>query len=243
MTDDFRTRIYERYFTTTYGEASPATEAAFRLAEPALRELLLPYLPADRGARIADVACGIGYALEMLRNAGYANAVGIDLSAEQVEVARRRQLPVERAEALAFLREREGHWDALLALDFLEHLRRDELFEFLDAARFALKPGGRLVIKTPNALSPLASRFRWRDLTHELVYSEHSLRQAFVTCGLRTVTIVGERFRPLTAKAWARSWVAGALRARWRLDLVAELGSEDLRTPLEFNLIAVAERP
>ena len=238
----FRERIYSRYFTTTYGETSPGDEASFALAIPALRDLLLPHLPAARDAFIADAACGIGYALAMLQKSGYTHVVGIDLSEEQVEVAKGKGLPVERAEAIAWLSARPGELDAVLALDFAEHLTRDELLAFLDACRSALKPGGRVVIKTPNALSPLASRFRWRDLTHELVYSEHSIRQAFLTCDLVPVAIVGERFRPLTWKARVRGWVAGAMRGIWRLYLVAELGSEDLRTPLEFNLIAVAEK-
>ena len=238
----FRERIYARYFTTTYGGTSPSDEAAFALAVPALADLLLPHLPPSRDAFIVDAACGIGYALAMLQRAGYSRAVGIDLSEEQVEVARSKGMPVERAEAIAWLTARPGQLDAVLALDFAEHLTRDELLAFLDACRTALKPGGRVVIKTPNALSPLASRFRWRDLTHELVYSEHSLRQAFLTCDLAPVAIVGERFKPLTLKARVRGWVAGAMRALWRLYLVAELGSEDLRTPLEFNLIAVAEK-
>lgn len=238
----FRDRIYARYFTTTYGETSPGDEASFRLAMPALRDILLPHLPRARDAFIVDVACGIGYALAMLRQEGFSRAVGIDLSEEQVSVAQARGLPVERAEAIGWLAARPGQLDAVLALDFAEHLTRDELLAFLDACRTALRPGGRIVIKTPNALSPLASRFRWRDLTHELVYSEHSLRQAFLTCELTPVAIVGEKFRPLTLKARVRGWAAGAMRAVWRLYLVAELGSEDLRTPLEFNLIGVAEK-
>jgi len=243
MSKGYRERVYARYYSTTFSAANPADDDAYRSAARILRQIVLPWLPADRGAAVLDVACGIGFTVAMLRAAGYAAVTGIDLSPEQVAVARGRGLPVLEADAFAHLAERPGAYDAILAFDFIEHLDRDELLRFLDLARAALRPRGRLLVKTPNANSPLAARMRWLDLTHECIFTDRSLRAAFLTCGLTPVAVTGERWRPFTPGGWVRAVVAALLHALWRLYLVADLGAEGRGLPVEFDLIGVAERP
>lgn len=207
-----------------------------------LRQVLLPHLPEDRSAVILDAACGIGYAVGMLEDSGYSNVHGVDLSREQVEVAQAHGLPVEIGDAFDVLSRRASQFDVVLALDFIEHLERDELLQFLDLVRDALRPGGRIVVKTPNANSLIGLRARYRDLTHELVFTEQSLRQALLTCGLRPVTITGERYRPFTVKGWIRWLPAWIGRLAWKAYLIAELSEEGFGIPTEYNLLAVAER-
>jgi cyclopropane fatty-acyl-phospholipid synthase-like methyltransferase len=243
MSADYRSRIYGKYFTASYGVVNAPDDAAFRQAEGGLKQLLVPRLPADREARILDAGCGIGYAVETLLHAGYRNTRGVDGSAEQVEIAQRRGLPVELGDALETLRGTPGQWQAILALDFIEHLHKDELLSFLDLAREALAPGGRLILKTPNASSPMGPRSRYRDLTHELIFTEQSLREALLVCDLRVVEITGDRFLPFTALGWMRYVATSLFQALWRVYLVAELGKEGLGIPLHFNLLAVAQRP
>jgi 2-polyprenyl-3-methyl-5-hydroxy-6-metoxy-1,4-benzoquinol methylase len=242
MTRSFRDRIYASYFTGTFSSVNPPTDEAFRMHGRILRQLLLPYLPADREARILDVACGIGHAVEALREAGYRNVQGVDISEEQVAVARSRGLPVERGDLFAWLEKSEAAWDALIAFDILEHLDRDELLRLFDLARTALRPGGRLIVKTANASSLLGTRFRYLDFTHEIIFTERSLRAALLASGLTPVSIGGERWTPFTLGGWVRWVVARIGRAAWRTYLIAELGREGVDIPLEFCLIGVAER-
>jgi 2-polyprenyl-3-methyl-5-hydroxy-6-metoxy-1,4-benzoquinol methylase len=242
MSKAYRERLYAGYFATHYAPANAVDDAAYRRSAAVLRQLVLPWIPGDRGSAVLDVACGVGFMLAMLREAGYADVAGIDLSAGQVEVGRRRGLPIAQEDAFEHLAAKRGAYDVILAFDFLEHLDRDELLHFLDQASAALRPRGRLVVKTPNANSPLAARLRWTDLTHETLFTERSLRAAFLTCGLTPVAILGERWRPSTITGRARAAVAAAFRALWRLYLVAELGDEGRGLPVEFNLIGVAER-
>lgn len=198
MTGRFRERLYGAYYSTTFARANPATDADYRMRARILRQALLPHLPASRDARLLDLACGNGYAVHMLREAGYTNVRGVDLSGEQVALARRRGLPVEEGDAFRTLEGESASCDAILALDFIEHLDRDELLAFFDLARKALRPGGRLVVKTANANSPIATRLRWGDLTHEQLFTENSLRAAFQVCALKPLFIGGQRYRPFT---------------------------------------------
>jgi 2-polyprenyl-3-methyl-5-hydroxy-6-metoxy-1,4-benzoquinol methylase len=242
MSRSFRDRIYGSYYSDTYSSVNRPTDDAYRMHARILRELLLPHLPARRDAEVLDAACGIGYALHALREAGFTRVRGIDLSAEQVEIARARGLPVERADLFEHLRDRRACYDAVIALDLIEHLDREELLRFFDLVRECLRPDGRLIAKTANANSLLASRFRYLDFTHEMIFTERSLRAALRASGLEPVWIGGERYTPFTAGGWLRRAAAGVGRALWRAYLVAELGREGVDIPLEFCLIAVARR-
>jgi len=239
----YRARVYPRYFSTAYGGDNPVGGPEREQRLRTLEDQLLRWLPADRDARIVDLGCGIGYAVEMLLRRGYRYVQGIDLSEEQVSVARARGLPVTQSDVFDYLRPYREHFDAVLALDVIEHLDRDELVRFLDLVAAALKPRGRLVVKTPNANAPTAARARFRDLTHELIFTEHSLEMAFAAAGLWPLAILAEQIRPASMAGLGRWVLGGITRFLWRLLLVGELGREALRIPVTFNLIGVAEKP
>ncbi len=240
---EYRRRLYGSYFKSSgYGRLNPADAASYAHNGRVLRQVLGPYLPADRGGAILDVACGSGYAVKMLLDAGYRNTEGIDLSPDQVAVARDHALPVNQANAFDFLSGVADRYTGILALDFIEHLDRDELLTFLDLVRDALVPGGRLIVKTPNASSPMAARFRYVDLTHEQLFTEKSLRSAFALTGLDEIAVAGEQIRPFTLRGWIR-WIPSRLvRLAWKSFLIAELGEEGFGIPTEFNLLGVAEK-
>lgn len=242
MSRSFRERVYGDYYATTFTARNEATDAAYAMRVRVLRQVLLPWLPPPPASRVLEVACGIGYALETLKRAGYTDAHGIDLSAQQVEIARERGLAAEHADAFEYLAGRRAEYDAIVALDFIEHLDRDELFRFLDLAREALRPGGRLFVRTANANSLLAARLRWVDLTHELSFTDHSLRVAFRSCGLEPVSVHGQTYVPFTVLGFAREIVARFVRGLWKVYLIAELGREGVPMPTEFDLVGVAER-
>jgi SAM-dependent methyltransferase len=97
-------------------------------------------------ARLLDLGCGTGFTLTQLP-AG-ARAIGLDYSRAALALARRRagraDLVRGSAYALPFA---DASFDAVLALDVLEHLERDR-----DAARElrrVLAPGGAAIVTVP----------------------------------------------------------------------------------------------
>jgi 2-polyprenyl-3-methyl-5-hydroxy-6-metoxy-1,4-benzoquinol methylase len=243
LSHDYRAKLYPSYFSSSgYERLNAADDAGYKRHGRVLRQILLPHLPATQEAAILDVACGIGYAVEMLLQAGYTNVHGIDLSAEQVQVASARGLPITEADVFEHLEEADD-LDVVIAFDFIEHLDKNELLRFLDLVQTALRPGGRVIVKTPNASCLFGARSRYVDLTHELIFTEKSLRAAFATSGLNPLLVTGERVRPSTVRGWVRWLPAKVVRLLWTGYLIAELSEEGFDIPTEFNLIGVAERP
>ena len=99
---------------------------------------------------ILDVGCGRGEWLEVLREAGF-QAKGIDHNRIQIEHCKTLSLDVIEAEALTYLRGLEdATLNAVTAFHFAEHLPLKGFVRFLDEAGRTLKPGGVLILETPN---------------------------------------------------------------------------------------------
>lgn len=107
------------------------------------------------GARLLDVACGAGFVSLPLAAAGFA-VEGIDLSAGSLQTARNKAAHLANVEfreenALA-LSAADGTYDAVILLDFLEHIDQPAL-AIKEAVR-VLKPGGVIVVHTFNKTLP-----------------------------------------------------------------------------------------
>jgi 2-polyprenyl-3-methyl-5-hydroxy-6-metoxy-1,4-benzoquinol methylase len=98
-----------------------------------------------RSGRLLDIGTGYGVLLEEASRLGY-EAQGVDLSAPLVAKARARGLKVEQG-TVEEVRE-AGAFDVVTLLDLIEHVT--DPLALLAAARRALRPGGELVVYTPN---------------------------------------------------------------------------------------------
>src|SRR4051812_17577755 len=149
---------------------APTTIEGLRPRAPYFRKLVREHFPPDRAAQILDLGCGHGALLHFAREAGFANAIGVDGSHQQVLAARALGIPgVEERDIFDKLQSQaQESVDVVVSFDVIEHFTRDELIDFVDAVRRVLRRGGRWIIHSPNGESPFASRMRYWDYTHEL---------------------------------------------------------------------------
>lgn len=184
---DYRKCIYEHYASRFQSAPTVFDIAAARRWGRAYRHYLRGWLPSDGQARILDVACGGGKLLQFYLDAGYVNVQGVDISPEQVALARQVTPKVIEANVLDYLAENAGLFDFISGLDIVEHFRKDEVLRFLDLCHAALKPGGRLVLQTPNAESPWCAYHRYNDLTHELGFNPNALSRLLALVGFECI--------------------------------------------------------
>lgn len=182
---NYREKIYSRY-ATHFQDAKGDFDAlsAGRWAVP-YQSYFKGWLPADKKSAVLEVACGGGRMLSALKSWGYSEVEGVDLSPEQVALSRQAISPerVHHADVLIFLEGKANTYDLIIGLDLVEHLTKGECIRFLDACRLALRPGGRLILQTPNADSPWGMASRYNDLTHEIGFNPNLMIRMMKLCG------------------------------------------------------------
>ncbi len=149
--------------------AYTAFENRFRGSQDEVRARLSSYVGHFRDlAPVADLGCGRGEFLDLLREAGIA-AQGVESNAAQAAECRDRGLEVELGDLLSFLRGRpDSSLGGVFAAQVAEHLPPRPLQDMLREAHRALRPGGLLLLETVNPRSVTAFLEVYnRDLTHE----------------------------------------------------------------------------
>lgn len=174
-TQDYRARIYARYATKFQDAQAQFDHSASSRWGRAYRHYFREWLPSNRDARIVDLACGGGKLVHFFKSHGYINTIGVDISPEQVALARQVPAEIELANALEFLEANPNSFDLITALDLVEHFHKPEVLRFLDGCAAALRPGGRLILQTPNADSPWGTTHRYNDFTHEVGFNPNSI--------------------------------------------------------------------
>lgn len=181
---DFRHDLYRRYVSAFAIHHSRVDERVLATYWRRCEHWFLPHLDGlERGGRVLELGCGPGYLLEFLQRRGFTSAEGIDISEEQVQRAAARGLKARVADAFDALAAEEGSLAAVVAIDFVEHFTREEVLRLFAAIHRALKPGGRLLIQTPNGAGLLPGSVVHGDLTHLTIFTAWSLGQALRFAG------------------------------------------------------------
>lgn len=148
-------------------------QAAAMRESAVFENLISPFLPAPGEDLIYEAATGPGILQSWLIAKGYRNLMGSDFSATEAALAAQISPRVNHCDSLTDLRERVKSEEcaAIIALDLLEHLPREAFREFLEIAFSRLRPGGILILRGPNADSPLVGLNLYNDITHVWAYT------------------------------------------------------------------------
>lgn len=172
-------------------------EGAFDLRDDMIARNRLSLAAVERHVppgRLLDVGCGPGFLLETARERGW-NAVGVDPSPFSVEAARRNGFEAHQG-MLEDLALEPSSFDAVALLQVVEHLTDPR--PLLRACRSLLRPGGALLVATPNPRSLLArvkrERFNyWIPPMHCAWYTPDALDRLLRSCG----------FAPVREETWS----------------------------------------
>ena len=152
-------------------------------------------LSEDKNIEILDIGCGTGHFLYFLEKEGYKKYFGIDISKEQIEYCKNNiSKNVEAIDGFDFLKNNNKKFDLIVLNDVLEHIKKERLFEFLDLIRGSLSDGGKLLIKVPNMANPFGLQSRYADITHDIGFTELSLREALMMSIFEDVKVRGASY-------------------------------------------------
>jgi SAM-dependent methyltransferase len=175
-------------------------ERRYRGTEEEIGERIARFLPqiSSRG-EVLDLGCGRGEALALFQSHGIP-ARGVDLSASMVAECRRKGLEAEEGDLLETLAAApEGRFGAIVSFHVIEHLPSQVLDRLVRLAWRALRPGGVLLLETPNPLSiVVAARNFWLDPTHRRPVHPESLKLSFELAGFDPVERID--LRPFPAQ-------------------------------------------
>jgi len=185
------------YRTTIYKNCNPNCQGLEPAFDPLMGErwgraydyYLRGWLPEKKNAAIVDLACGNGKLLYFFKERGYKNITGVDISPGQVQLARQVIPEVYQMDVIDFLGSYVNSFDLITGLDIIEHLQKDEILRFLGLCHRALRKGGRLILQTPNADSPLSTSIRYGDFTHEVCFNPNVLLGLLHLCKFNQVEV------------------------------------------------------
>jgi len=99
---------------------------------------------------IVDLACGDGDFVKLMCERGY-RALGVDRDPVMHEAARARGIPVVGDDVFNYLRNVAAESvDGFFSSHLVEHLHYEQVLELIELCYRALRPGGVLVLTTPN---------------------------------------------------------------------------------------------
>lgn len=159
MSDPFYRAFEERYY-------------APRQTIRRMREQYLPFVAPLKslypGANTFDLGCGRGEWLELMLEAGF-TAFGVDLDEGMLEGCRALNLPAAQGDAVEYLaRLPDDSHVVISAFHVVEHISFQQLRTVVQEALRVLKPGGLLIMETPNSENVVVgtSNF-YLDPTHQ----------------------------------------------------------------------------
>lgn len=171
-------------------------------------------LPADKNISILDVGFGAGWFLAACVSLGYTNLSGADFGiANKSHVAGWTKEGITLYEVQSdigtLLGSHPEKYDFIHMSHVIEHIPKYSLLWVVDALYQALKPGGTLLLRTPNMEGPTPNSSLFVTLAHEYGFAGSNLTSLLDICGFDDI-----RFHALPVPAGTSKQRIGAL-LRW----------------------------
>ncbi len=179
--------IWDNYVENVFGERKQA-EFKYEQFEYNYRK----FFPCSKEIKVLDIGVGRGEMLSCMKRWGYNKYLGIDISASTIEFCKGLGLNcILVNDTAAWLDKNKCKYDIVTLLDVLEHIHKDETIHILTTIKESLNDNGNLIIQVPNLQTPDGYLHRYNDFTHEVGFTENSLRHVLMTAGFTNIKFYG----------------------------------------------------
>lgn len=237
---NYKKYLYDRYVNTHLPKEE--IEHLIKEREPFLCHIISEYFPKDCNAKILELGCGYGAMIYFARRAGYKYVEGVDISKDQIEEAKRFGIEgIIHCDLIGFLHKiRDSSLDLVIAFDLCEHFKKGKLFYLLKDINRVLKNNGTLLLHIPNATSPFFGRVRYGDFTHEMAFTQGSIRQLLRSLNYRNVKCFEDNPIVHNVKSFLRWILWKCIRSIFSLIVMVEAG--DKYCLFSQNIIVTANK-
>jgi 2-polyprenyl-3-methyl-5-hydroxy-6-metoxy-1,4-benzoquinol methylase len=156
------------------------------------RDFIEPFFPANKSAKILDLACGYGLFLKACVDAGYTNIEGQDLVPACVDYAEKTLdlKNIFQSDIFQHIESKENaSFDIITAFNIIEHVDRDKVEQLITLISQKLRSGGIFIMEVPNAESPLGIATLFSDLTHQFAFTHGLLSSILRFAGFEKISV------------------------------------------------------
>lgn len=161
------------------------------------------------GVDVLEIGFGSGSCVAWMEECGARVSV-TEISERSCSAARARGLDVLPPDLPSVAAGHDGRFDTILAFDVFEHLDLETVGAYLDACATMLKPGGRLLLRFPNAQSPFGLKHQAGDPTHRSELSESVIRLMITRRPFEVIRYAGSHL--YRGKPLSLVWVKRSVR-------------------------------
>lgn len=176
----------------SFWEGPADIEAGFSKFLAFYNDNYLEHMPPNRDARILVISCGPGYFVNLLKEQGYTDVVGIDSGEDKIAIARAHDLNCQQARAFEYLCDTDNfdRYDAIFCEQEINHLTKDEIPIFLALVKRALKANGKLVLHALNGANPITgAEALAQNYDHYNTFTEYTMKQVLEHYGFNSVEV------------------------------------------------------
>lgn len=199
MTDksEYRALFYQNYYQSQVGRFQGiASDEKITIEKDLFKTEIVPLISVSKDAAILDIGSGFGSFLLALKESGFTQCKGVDISEEQVSTAKKLGIHnIEQGDVFDYLNAHPQSFDLITALDVAEHFNKAEIISLLMLMKKALKPKGSILMRFPNADAPMGNVYLYGDFTHELVLNASSAQQLLMNVGFHQISIIESRVK------------------------------------------------
>lgn len=118
-----------------------------------MQNVVLKLVPRESAGMIADLGCGRGEWLSLLKENGY-SGIGVDLNKEFLESCEQKGIKAVFMDAVSYLKTLPAECVKLLsAFQLIEHLDLGQLLELMQETGRVMRPDGVILFETPNPVN------------------------------------------------------------------------------------------
>jgi 2-polyprenyl-3-methyl-5-hydroxy-6-metoxy-1,4-benzoquinol methylase len=190
MIPEYKKNIYSSWADKRTKTAPYPTESEILKQTSSYKKIIGNFLPKDKKTKILDLGCGYGYFLKACRDEGYDNLEGVDATSSFADSAKKifNLTNISISDAFDFLK-LGNKYDVITAFDVLEHIKKDEIVDFLSLMKEGLNDHGMLLFRVPNAESISGLYITYSDLTHETAFSRLLIGELGEVLGFHEIKI------------------------------------------------------